>query len=343
MPRTVLCDQLGIEQPILSAGISAGAGPELAAAVSNAGGLGVVGVSGMPPDYIRERIARTRELTHRPFGANVILDDQGKPELAEAIRERCALLVEERVPLLVFFEGDPAPFVEPAHAAGVMVAIQVGSPAAARDAAAAGVDLVIAQGIEAGGHVAARTGLFVNLPRIVDAVSPLPVVASGGIADGRGLAAALMLGAAGVSLGTRFVASDEAFVREDYKQRVVAAGDESTIYTEDLFDVFWPDVPHRTLKARTYAEWDAAGRPPAGERPHEGEPIGTNRSPFREVEIPRYASFMPTPWFEGDVDLGPMWAGESAALVDAVLPAGEIVRRIAAEADEVLARVSRPE
>jgi len=132
-------------------------------------------------------------------------------------------------------------------------------------------------------------------------------------------------------------------IREDYKQRVIAAGDESTIYTEDLFDVFWPDVPHRTLKARTYAEWDAAGRPPAGERPHEGEPIGTNRSPFREVEIPRYASFMPTPWFEGDVDLGPMWAGESAALVDAVLPAGEIVRRIAAEADEVLARVSRPE
>ena len=340
MPRTAICGQLGIEHPILSAGISAGAGPELAAAVSNAGGFGVVGVSGMPPNYIRERIARTRELTDRPFGANVILDDQGKPELAEAIRERCALLVEERVPLLVLFEGDPASFVEPAHAAGVKVAIQVGSPTAAREAAAAGVDLVIAQGIEAGGHVAARTGLFVNLPRVVDAVSPLPVVASGGIADGRGLAAALMLGAAGASLGTRFVASKEAFVREDYKQRVVEAGDESTIYTEDLFDVFWPDVPHRTLKARTYAEWDAAGRPRTGERPHEGEPIGTNRSPFREVEIPRYASFMPTPWFEGDIDLGPMWAGESAALVDAVLPAGEIVRRIAAEADEVLARVS---
>jgi NAD(P)H-dependent flavin oxidoreductase YrpB (nitropropane dioxygenase family) len=266
---------------------------------------------------------RTRELTDRPFGANVILDDQGRPELAAAIAERCLAVIEERVPLLVLFEGDPGPFVEPAHAAGVKVAIQIGSPAAGREAAAAGVDLVIAQGIEAGGHVAARTGLFVNLPRVVDTVAPVPVVASGGIANGRGLAAALVLGAAGVSLGTRFVASEEAFVREDYKQRVVEAGDDSTIYTEDLFDVFWPDVPHRTLKARTYAEWDAAGRPP-----------------FRELEIPRYASFMLTPWFDGDVDLAPMWAGESVALVDAVLPAGEIVRRIAAEADEVLARVS---
>jgi NAD(P)H-dependent flavin oxidoreductase YrpB (nitropropane dioxygenase family) len=294
----------------------------------------------MPPDFLRERIARTRELTDKPFGANVILDDQGKPELAEAIRERCLVLIEERVPLLVLFEGDPAPFVEQAHAAGVTVALQVGSPAAARVAADAGVDVVIAQGSEAGGHVAARTALFVNLPRIVDAVRPVPVLASGGIADGRGLAAALVLGAEGVSLGTRFVASEEAFVRDEYKGHVVEAGDEATYYSEDLFDVFWPNVPHRVLKARTYEEWDAAGRPASGTRPHEGEPIGILRSPFREVELPRYASFMLTPWFEGDVELGPMWAGESVALVDAVLPAGEIVRRIAAEADEVLARVS---
>ena len=341
MPRTALCDLLEIEHPILNAGIGPGAGPELAGAVSNAGGFGVVGASGQPPERVRELLRRTRELTERPFGANVILDDQGKPELAEAIRERCLLLVEERVPLLVFFEGDPAPFVGPAHAAGVKVAIQVGSPAEAEHAAAAGVDLVIAQGHEAGGHVAARTALFVNLPRIVDAVAPLPVLASGGIADGRGLAAALALGAVGVSLGTRFVASEEAYVLEEYKWRVVEAGDESTAYTDDLFDVFWPDVPHRALKGRTYAEWDAAGRPPSGERPHEGEPIGIYDSPLRgPTPVPRYASFMLTPLFDGDVDLGPMWAGESAALVDEILPAGEIVRRLAAEADAVLARVA---
>ena len=342
MPRTPICATLGIEQPILSAGISAGAGPELAAAVSNAGGLGVLGASGMPPDFLRERVARTRELTDRPFGANVILDDQGTPALEHAIRERCLTLIDERVPLLVFFEGDPTPYVEPARAAGLKVAIQVGSPAAAREAADAGVDLVIAQGIEAGGHVTARTSLFVNLPSIVDAVAPLPVLASGGIADGRGLAAALMLGAEGVSLGTRFVASEEAFVADEYKRRVVEAAGEDTFYSEDLFDVLWPNVPHRALKARTYEEWHAAGRPRSGERPHEGEPIGTYRSPYRDpVELPRYASFMLTPWFDGDVELGPMWAGETVALIDEVLPAAEIVRRIAAEADAVLARVGR--
>lgn len=339
--HTILCDLLGIRHPILSAGISAGAGPELAAAVSNAGGLGVLGASGMPPDVVRARVAETRALTDRPFGVNVIADDQGKPELREAIRERCHVLIEERVPLLVLFEGDPAPYVEPAHAAGVKVAVQVGSPDEARLVAHAGVDVVLVQGIEAGGHVAARTSLFVNLPLTVDAVAPLPVVASGGIADGRGLAAALMLGAAGVSLGTRFVASDEAFVREEYKQRVVAAGVEDTFYSEGLFDVWWPNVPHRALKGRVFEEWDAAGRPGSGERPHEGEPIGVYRSPVRgPVDVPRYASFMMTPLFEGDVELGPLWAGESAALVDGILPAGEIVRRIAAEADEVLARVS---
>jgi NAD(P)H-dependent flavin oxidoreductase YrpB (nitropropane dioxygenase family) len=338
MPLTRLCAAFGIEHPILNAGIAAGAGPELAAAVSNAGGLGVIGASGMPPDFLRARVARTRELTDRPFGANVILDDLGKPEHEELIRERCLTLIDERVPLLVFFVGDPTPYVEPAHAAGVRVGIQVGSPAEARHAADAGVDLVIAQGLEAGGHVAARASLFVNLPTIVDAVAPLPVLASGGIADGRGLAAALVLGAEGVSLGTRFVASEEAFVLDEYKRRVVDSDAEETFYSDDLFDVFWPNVPHRTLKAGAYREWDAAGRPPSGQRPHEGDPIGTVRSPFRDpVEIPRYASFMMTPWFEGDVELGPIWAGESVALVHEILPAAEIVRRIAAEADEVLA------
>ena len=340
MPTTAICGQLGIEHPILSVGFAAAGGHELAAAVSNAGGLGVIGASSMPPDFLRERIALTRKLTDRPFGANLIIDDQGDAELGEAIQARYELLVEERVPLLVLFVGDPRPFVEPAHAAGLKVAIQVGSPSAARQAAECGVDVVIAQGLEAGGHVVARTSLFVNLPTIVDAVAPLPVLASGGIADGRGLAAALMLGAQGVSLGTRFVASEEAFMPDEYKRRVVEAAAEDTYYSEELFDVFWPGVPHRTLKARTYEEWDAAGRPPSGERPHEGEPIGFHRSPYREGEVPRYASYMLTPWFEGELELGPLWAGESVALVEEVLPAGEIVRRIAREADEALARWS---
>jgi len=338
VPSTELCRTLGIEHPILSVGFAAGAGPELAAAVSNAGGLGVVGGSGFPPTYLRERIAATRALTDRPFGINLIIDDQGDPETTAVLHERFASCVEELVPVIVLFEGDPSWYVGPAHERGLKVFIQVGTPAEARAAADAGVDAVIAQGVEAGGHIAAKHGLFVNLPAIVDAVAPLPVLASGGIADGRGLAASLVLGAQGVSLGTRFVATDEAFVRDEYKRRVVESGAADTFYSEFLHDVNWPDVPHRAIKTKGYAEWVAAGMPPAGQRPGEGETIGVVHRPWGELEIPRWASFMATPWFDGDLEYAPLWAGESVELVREILPAGEVVRRIAAEADEVLAR-----
>ena len=284
MPRTPLCDRLGIEHPILSAGFGSGAGPELVAAVSNAGGLGVLGGgTSQAPEYTREAIERTRTLTRLPFGVNMIIDDLGNPEYRQPIRERFEAIVEQRIPLLALFAGDPTPFVGDAHANGVEVMIQVGSPDEARRAADAGVDYVIAQGLEAGGHVVARASLFVNLPTIVDAVAPLPVLASGGIADGRGLAAALALGAQGVSLGTRFVAADEAFVLDEYKRRLLDAGAEDTFYSPDLFNEFWPNVAHRTLMARTFRDWDEAGRPAPGNRPHEGEPIGTLRTPWREA------------------------------------------------------------
>ena len=341
MPATALCTLLGIEHPILSVGISAGAGPDLAAAVSNAGGLGVIGGSGFPPAHLRERIAATRELTGRPFGVNLIIDDQGDPENFALLHERFSTCVDERVPLIVLFEGDPSTYVGEAHERGLKVFIQVGSPAQARAAADAGVDAVIAQGLEAGGHVAAKHGLFVNLPAIVDAVVPLPVLASGGIADGRGLAAAIALGAQGVSLGTRFVATDEAFVSDEYKRRVVASGADDTFYSEFLFDINWPNVPHRALKTKAYDEWVAAGMPPSGQRPGEGAGIGVLHRPWGELEISRWTSFMATPWFDGDLEYAPLWAGESAELVHEILPAGEVVRRIAAEADEVLARIGR--
>jgi NAD(P)H-dependent flavin oxidoreductase YrpB (nitropropane dioxygenase family) len=339
VPSTELCRALGIEHPILSVGFAAGAGPELAAAVSNAGGLGVIGGSGFPPSYLRERIRATRELTDRPFGLNLIIDDQGDPENFTLLHERFSTCVDELVPVIVLFEGDPSTYVDEAHERGLKVFIQVGSPAQARAGAEAGVDAVIAQGVEAGGHIAARHGLFVNLPAIVDAVAPLPVLASGGIADGRGLAAAIALGAQGVSLGTRFVATDEAFISDEYKRRVVASGAEDTFYSEFLYDVNWPDVPHRALKTRAYDEWVAADRPPSGQRPGEGEAIGTLHRPWGELEISRWTSFMATPWFDGDLEYAPLWAGESAELVHEILPAGEVVRKIAAEADEVLARL----
>jgi nitronate monooxygenase/enoyl-[acyl-carrier protein] reductase II len=154
------------------------------------------------------------------------------------------------------------------------VFIQVGSVAEATAAAEAGVDAIIAQGMEAGGHVKSTTALSTIVPAVVEAVRPVPVIASGGIADGRGLVAALGLGAQAVSIGTRFLACEEAHVPREYKERVVRSTAEDTVYTS-LFDVGWPDAPHRVLRNKAIAEWEAAGRPPTGKRPGEGTVIGT--------------------------------------------------------------------
>jgi nitronate monooxygenase len=202
------------------------------------------------------------------------------------------------VPLLVLFWGPAEPFVEAAHRNGVKVFVQVGSVAEALSAAAAGVDAVIAQRIEAGGHVRGTTPIWELLPATVEAVAPVPVLASGGIGDGKGLARALRLGAQGVSLGTRFVASEEAWTHPVYKQRVLDSSGEDTFYGQ-LFDVWWPDAPHHVLRNRTFKEWDAAGRPPPGRRPGEGTPIGTSPRPWGSVRWPRYAVGMVTPTSTG--------------------------------------------
>jgi len=337
--RTPLCDLLGIEVPIFNVGFGDAAMPELAAAVSEAGGCGVIGCSSIPAAAVRARIARTRELTARPFGVNVIIAGLADPEAAPLVEERIAAAVGERVPVLVLFWGDPAPFVEAAHANAVRVLIQVGSVEEAVAAAEAGVDAVIAQGSEAGGHVKSETALGTIVPAVVDAVAPVPVIAAGGIADGRGIAAALALGAQGVSLGTRFVACAEAWVTEEYRQRVVAAGAGDLFYG-DLFDNGWLKAPHRCLRNRSVEEWEAAGRPPRGERPGEGEVIGVLHREEGDFEVERYSPIMLTPGFEGRSEHVPMWAGESAELVHDVKPAAEIVRELAAEAEAALYSVT---
>lgn len=344
--RTPLCRELGIEYPILSVGFAMSAGPELVCAVSDAGGCGVLGGSSVPAEEIRRRIARVREVTNRPFGINFIIADLEDPDAAaedkESVVEQVATAIEARVPLIVLFWGPPAPFVEDAHRNGVKVLIQVGSVAEAEAAAAAGVDAVIAQGIEAGGHVRGTTSIWELLPAMVEAVRPVPVLASGGIGDGAGIARALRLGAQGVSLGTRFVASDEAWIHPVYKQRVVDSTAEDTFLGE-LFDVWWPDAPHRVLRNnKTFAEWDAAGRAPSGKRPGEGTPIGTNHRPWGgEYEWPRYASGMVAPDFEGDPEYAPMWAGESCSVVNDIKPAAVIVRDLVREAEAALAEAKQ--
>lgn len=338
--RTPLCDLLGIDVPILSVGFGESAGPELVAAVSNAGGCGVLGL-GVPVDHLRRRVARTRDLTQRPFGGNLIIagfaSPHGTEEGRRLRREQIAAALEEHVPVLVLFWGDPAPFVDPARRAGTKLLIQVGGADEARAAAAAGVDAVIVQGVEAGGHVKATRSIWDVLPAAVAAAAPTPVLASGGIGDGAAIARALRLGAQGVSLGTRFVASEEAWVHEHYKRRLVEAGSEDTVLTDDLYYVGWPDAPHRSLRNTLFEEWDRAGRPKPGTRAGEGEVIGTRQQEWGLVPWQRYQSGMLTPAFDGDPEVAPMWAGESVTAVRDVKPAGDIVRDLVRETEAALA------
>jgi len=337
-----LCTTLGIDYPVLSAGVGGGARAKLAAAVSSAGGLGVLGASGMPPDRLRAEARRTRTLTDRAFGINIIIDLGDDPEEIEEdhefVRSQIEAAASEGATVVVLFWGDPAPFVDVAHDAGVKVLIQVGSVEEAKRAVDAGVDAVIAQGVEAGGHVRGTTSVWELLPATVEAVKPTPVLASGGIGDGAGLARAVALGAQGVSLGTRFIASDEANARDDYKRRIVSATAADTVLTADLYDVGWPNAPHRTLRNRTFTEWDAAGRPPQGGRPGEGRSIGRHElSSGDVVDWPRYAVGVATPDFDGDIEDAPLWAGESCSVVNDVKPAGQIVRDLVADAEAALA------
>ena len=332
---TPLCKALGIEHPVFSVGFGSAAGPELAAAVSNAGGFGVLGASGYKPEHVRRAIADTRPLTDCPFGINFIIAIESEEDIPY-LQQLIAVASAEHVAAVVLFWGDPHPYVPIAHEHGARVFIQVGSVAEAEAAVEAGVDVVIAQGVEAGGHVRGTESIWSLLPAVVNGVDPVPVLASGGIGDGAGLARALRLGAQGVSLGTRFVASEEAFVHPEYKRRVVQARAADAVYSS-LFDVGWPDAPHRARHNRALAEWEAAGRPPSGSRPGEGTSIGHLRRLYGQFyEWRRYATGMATPDFDGDVEYAPMWAGESVEVVNDIKPAGQIVRDLVREAEQAL-------
>lgn len=336
MLKTPLCHDLGIEHPIISVGFGPSAGTELAAAVSNAGACGCLGSGGLKAPHLREQIRKLRKMTSKPFSVNVVLHLN-----QVGVIEAC---LDEGVPLLILFWGEPdRTAVDDAHRNGTRVFMQVGSVDEAKAAADAGVDAIIAQGFEAGGHVRGRTGLTTLVPTVVDAVAPLPVVAAGGIADGRGIVAALSLGAQGVHMGTRFVASEEADIAPAYKRRVVEAGPNDLVYCEELFDKGWQKAPHRVLRNRAIEEWETAGRPPSGRRPGEGTLIGTvtRGSDKVRTDVARYAPIMLTSEFEGDIEYGPLWAGESCSLVNEIRPAAQIVADLVREAQETIAGLHR--
>jgi len=276
-------------------------------------------------DTMRRQIREMHTLTSRPFGVNLVLDFPQE--------ERLAVCLEERVPIISFFWRDPSHLVSRAKAGGAIVMHTVGSAADARRAVDAGVDVIVAQGWEAGGHVRGSVATMPLVPAVVDAVSPVPVVAAGGIADGRGLAAALALGAAGAWIGTRFLASNEAAIHPRYRERILQANEVDTIYLDNLFDIRWPNAPHRTLRNQTVQTWETTGRPPSGKRPGEGEVIGTSKS---VGPIVRYQSYTPGADSEGDIDAMSLWAGQSVGLVSKTQSAADIVREIAEQADSIL-------
>lgn len=326
---TPLCDLLGIDHPVVQAPIGSLTRPELAAAVSSAGGLGSLAMTWHDLDGTRRAIERTVELTDRPFAVNLVLDDA---TTRQPTADHLSACLDAGAPLVSFSFGDPIPYVDRCHDEGVPVLATVGSAEMAASVEAAGVDVVVAQGGEAGGHLQSEVGTMSLVPRVVDAVDDVPVVAAGGIADGRGVAAVLTLGADGAWLGTRFVASEEARAHETYKRAVVAASETDTVRSQ-LFDGGWPGRDHRTLVNETVRGWIDAGRPRPGERPGEGETVA--EFPGGDA-LERYDDVPPMASMEGDPATLPQYAGQSAGLTDDVRPAADIVTGLVESAAERL-------
>jgi nitronate monooxygenase len=361
--RTRICDLLGIEYPILLAGMGPTAGggrgsaatAELVAAVSNAGGLGVLGGAGFAPDALRAEIRRIREMTDKPFGVDLLfptnavrpveaaqggdpralipqeywdiikrLKEQfGIPDVrAERPRElrtwrvedQVEVVLEERVPVLASGLGNPAPFVPRCHELGIKVIALVGNTKNARRVAQGGVDIIVAQGTEAGGHTG-RVGTMALVPQVVDAVAPIPVVAAGGIADGRGVAAALALGAEGVWCGTVFLATYEANLYDWQKQRILQATEEDTIVTR-----LYSGKTMRNITNPLAEAWEALGV--------KALPMGLQGLLIADLIAGARAA--------GKDELLMNAAGQAAGMITRLRPAREVVEDLVRGAVEVL-------
>lgn len=319
MLRTRLCDLLAIDHPVISAPMAGTATADLAVAVSEAGGLGMLGVPGSEsPEWLRDQIQKVRTHTNRPFGVGFI---SSLPNI-DALHE---VALDERVPVISHSFGDPTPYVAPAQSLGIKVIAQVQKVAQAKTAAAAGVDVITAQGTEAGGHTG-HSGTLSLVPAVVDAAGGIPVVAAGGIADGRGLAAALILGAEGAWLGSRFAVSHESVDPQWKKERGVQAGTDDTLLTKvyDLaLDMPFPaEIADRVLANDFVREWH--GR---------NEEILARRESLNSL-LHNAAS-------RGDERIAAVRLGNAVGLISSVEPAGDILRRIVQEAEALL--LERPQ
>ena len=316
--RTPVCELLGIEQPIVQAPVGPAAVPRLAAAVSDAGALGMVSLTWTADTA--SAVRETAALTSRPFGGNLVLAWDQHRRLDDAL--------EAGLRIVSLAWGDPAGYVDRAHDAGALVLHTVGSAQEARRSVAAGADVIVAQGWEAGGHVWGRIATLPLVPAVVDAVAPVPVIAAGGIGDARGVAAVLALGAQAAWLGTRFLLAEESPVHEDYRRRLIAAAETDAQWYADLYEIGWPDAPHRALRNSTAAAWEAAGRPGPGGRPGEGEVIAHAAS---GEPIVRYSSALALEGTTGDVGALSLWAGQGVALANRTQPAADIIAELTSQ------------
>jgi len=242
--HTAICDLFGIEYPIFLAGMGGVTTAPLVAAISNSGGLGVIGAATMGPDELREEIRRTRELTDKPFAVDLLAPDP------ERIRPQVDVIYEEKVEIFVAGLAVPAEFIDEMHARGMKVIVMCGKVRHAQKSEQAGADVVVAQGTEAGGHTG-EIGAMALVPQVVDAVR-IPVLAAGGIVDGRGVVAALALGAQGAVIGTRFVASNESQAAQGYREAIVQARDDSTMRTRA-----YTGKPARTIRTKYAEGWES--------------------------------------------------------------------------------------
>lgn len=304
--KTKITELLGIEYPIIQGGMAWVAEYHLAAAVSEAGGLGIIGAGGAPASFVREQIQKVKEMTEKPFGVNIMLMNPEADQIAQVV-------VEEGVKVVTTGAGNPGKYMAMWKEAGIKVIPVVASVALAKMMERAGADAVVAEGMESGGHIGESTTMAL-VPQVVDAVT-IPVIAAGGIADGRGFAAAMMLGAQAVQMGTRFVVARESIVHENYKQKVVAAKDIDTAVTGRS-----TGHPIRCIRNKTTREYLKLEKEGATFEELEKLTLGG----LRKAVV------------EGDVIEGSVMAGQIAGLVKKEQTCEEMIQEIMAQAKELL-------
>jgi NAD(P)H-dependent flavin oxidoreductase YrpB (nitropropane dioxygenase family) len=315
----------GQDLPIIQAPIGSAATPELVTAVCRAGGLGGLALTWSSPEEVTQRVADLRKaLAGKPFFANFVLHFPC---------EGYDAALEAGCPVVTLSWGLDAARIARAHKAGTRVGVQIGNAAGARRAIDAGADFMIAQGIEAGGHVQGTTPLATLLPQVLAIAGDIPVVAAGGIASPAAIQQVIAAGAAGVMLGTRFLATHEAAIHPDYKAALLAASSGDTAFT-NCFDIDWPYAMHRVLRNSTFTTWEAAGSPQPPHRPGEGEIVFHQNG----SDYVRYCDMPPGPAAMGDPLGGCLYAGTGVSDLDHIEGAEELVTRLGAE---VRARLSK--